>query len=274
MARQRVIKPGFNDDDDIAALSLPARLFYILLWGHLDKQGLIEDTPRSLRAKIYPRDDLPLESIEGWRDELLKAGPSGRPRLVRITWRGQKLLYCPTLPRHSRIFKDEPSPFRVPENVLRESRERCNIWVDEEGNLTDPPSPAEDPTTIHEGPTELPPNIHVGSTELPRGSHEGPTELPPNSHDSSSSSASVSASVLVSVSAPAGRADVDNSAASVDNSPSTGGIRDSPTPRPVLKYPATDPDVIKAQEALLATRVRNGLNPDGSPRGSWTEARA
>jgi hypothetical protein len=224
MARQRVLKPSFNDDDDIAALSFPARLFYAVLWGFLDKQALIEENALALRSKLYPREDFPISQVEGWLDELARPGPSGRPRLIRILWRGKKLLYCPTLIRHSRIFQDEPVYFRVPEGVLREAREKHGIYIDREGHPADPPlPPPAQPNAsgaASQGGSERPTTPGVAPTEVPRGSHVGPTEQPPNSHDSSSASAPVSVKVSVPVSAPSsvGSARVDNSGGRGDKS--------------------------------------------------------
>lgn len=125
MARKRSIKPNFNDDDDICVLSFGARLLYIGLWGHMDRHGLIEDSPRSIRSKIFPREDHPMEAIQGWLDELLRPGPSGRPRLIRLEWNGRVLLYCPTFVKHQRIYSDEPSLFGVPPDVLNRAMEEA-----------------------------------------------------------------------------------------------------------------------------------------------------
>lgn len=113
MARKRSIKPEFFDDDDISALSFGARLLYIGLWLQMDRNGLVEDSPRALRAKVFPREDHSIQDIENWRDELCKPGVSGRPRLIKLKWGGKALLLCPTFTKHQKIHHDEPARFDI-----------------------------------------------------------------------------------------------------------------------------------------------------------------
>lgn len=270
MARQRVLKPSFNDDDDIAALSFPARLFYAVLWEFLDKQALIEENALALRSKLYPREDFPVSLIEGWLSELTTPGPGGRPRIVRVTWRGKKLLYVPTLKRHSRIFVDEPEYFKVPASVLKEAREACGIYIDEDGNPVDPPAPPPaSPSGSHVGSTEQPNDSHVDPSKDPRGSPVGPTELPPNSHDSAPvpapASVPASASSSSSAPAPAGGAGVENSAHRVDNSSETSGNGNGSSGRGLTQAdplawlpPEEKAKILKLDQELKAGRDRGG----------------
>lgn len=109
MPRKRQLKPSFNDDDDIKCLTDSARLLYALLWGHMDRNGVIEDSVPSIRSKIYPREERSTEVISGHLGELLKPGPSGRPRIYRFNWTGKSYLCAPTMPRHQKIYSDEPA---------------------------------------------------------------------------------------------------------------------------------------------------------------------
>lgn len=54
MARIRTIKPDFAFDQELAALPVEARLFFLLSWCHMDRAGRTEDHPGKLRALIYP----------------------------------------------------------------------------------------------------------------------------------------------------------------------------------------------------------------------------
>jgi hypothetical protein len=209
MARKRSIKPGFNDDDDICALSFAARLLYIGLWGHMDKQSLIEDSPLSIRSKVFPREEIPTADIEKWRDELLRRGPSGRPRLVRIEHRGKVLLYCPTLKKHQRVYADEAVLFDVPEAELARVTQAA-----------------------YEDPAGKPPGPDADAAPDPRGSRAEPPADPPTSGASASSSASASVSTSASAPAPVsqgvspispGLRVVDNSGSSRDNSKAPPG---------------------------------------------------
>lgn len=134
MPRKRAIKPDFNADENIAALSPWARLLYIGLWGQMDRHGLMEDSPALMRSKVFPADDHTLAQIEGWRDELLKGGPSGPPRLIRFRWKTKRLLFCPTFARHQKVYPDEPAVFDVPREILDELRKK---WEKGEVNQDD-----------------------------------------------------------------------------------------------------------------------------------------
>lgn len=56
MARIRAIKPEFAYDEELAQLPYATRLFYILLWTQMDREGRGEDRPAMLCSKIYPYD--------------------------------------------------------------------------------------------------------------------------------------------------------------------------------------------------------------------------
>jgi hypothetical protein len=123
MPRKRSIKPSFNDDDDIKMLSDSARIFYAVLWCHMDRNGLIEESLESLRSKVFPRENRPLNEIAKYVAELAQPGPSGRPRLYRFTFNGKRLLHCATLGKHSRIWSDEPADYDISPEELKKIRE-------------------------------------------------------------------------------------------------------------------------------------------------------
>jgi len=52
MARIRSIKPEFNSDEKNLVLSDSCALFYVLLWGQCDDEGKIQNSPRSIAAKL------------------------------------------------------------------------------------------------------------------------------------------------------------------------------------------------------------------------------
>lgn len=58
MARTRIIKPGFFENEDLAECSAHARLLYIGLWCHADRRGILEDRPKWLKFNILPMDDV------------------------------------------------------------------------------------------------------------------------------------------------------------------------------------------------------------------------
>ena len=57
LARIRTIKPLFFKDEDLAALPVAVRYFFIGLWTQADREGRMEDRPRLLKLEINPWDD-------------------------------------------------------------------------------------------------------------------------------------------------------------------------------------------------------------------------
>lgn len=63
MARIRTIKPEFFDDEHLCELPFEARLCFIGLWTQADKAGRMEDRPKRLKARIFPFDDVDMDSL-------------------------------------------------------------------------------------------------------------------------------------------------------------------------------------------------------------------
>lgn len=58
MARIRTIKPEFWTDESLTECSLAARLLFIGTWNFADDNGNLEASPRQLKLKIFPADDI------------------------------------------------------------------------------------------------------------------------------------------------------------------------------------------------------------------------
>lgn len=54
MSRIRYLKPEFFLDEDVAALSFPARLLFQGLWVLADREGRLEDRPALIRVQVFP----------------------------------------------------------------------------------------------------------------------------------------------------------------------------------------------------------------------------
>jgi len=105
MARIRAIKPGFFVDEDIAELSRDARLFFIGMWTHADKVGIIEDRPKQLLAKIFPHDrELTVDDTSKYLQELEQNG-----FILRYFGEGdgRKYIYIRNWDMHQRPHKYE-----------------------------------------------------------------------------------------------------------------------------------------------------------------------
>jgi hypothetical protein len=95
--RIRQVKPSFWTDPTIAAISYPARLFYIGLWGVADDAGYIEWKPVEIGALLFPYESPSRRArhINEWTAALVEAGR------LRVMDCGCAVI--PTLPQHQRI---------------------------------------------------------------------------------------------------------------------------------------------------------------------------
>lgn len=91
------MRPEFWQDDVMATLPDPARLFYIGLWNVADDGGWMHWTPAKIGALLYPYRSVATRGrqIETWAVELARAG-----RLVVYDCGCANI---PTLPKHQRI---------------------------------------------------------------------------------------------------------------------------------------------------------------------------
>lgn len=81
MARIRDIKPEFFLDEELATLSIPARLCFVGLWTIADKLGRLEDRPARIGAQLFPYDRLDAAAL---LHELAEAGFITRYAVGRI----------------------------------------------------------------------------------------------------------------------------------------------------------------------------------------------
>lgn len=70
MARTRMVKPEFWDDEKLAKVSRDARLLFIGLWSNSDDYGVVKGHPAWLKNRIFPYDEIPLATFDGWLAEL------------------------------------------------------------------------------------------------------------------------------------------------------------------------------------------------------------
>lgn len=72
MARSRIIKPEFWDDEKLSkAASRDARLLFVGMWNYSDDYGVVKGNPSWLKNKIFPYDDdITPEMFKKWLNEL------------------------------------------------------------------------------------------------------------------------------------------------------------------------------------------------------------
>jgi len=106
MARIRTTKPEFWSSEQIMELSPLARLAFIGLWNFCDDGGVHPASAKTLKAEIFPSDDIKPDAVLGLINELIEQ------RLIKeFTADGKKYWSVTGWKKHQRI--DRPS-YRYP----------------------------------------------------------------------------------------------------------------------------------------------------------------
>lgn len=140
MARIRTIKPEFWASEQVMECSPIARLLFIGLWNFCDDGGNHVDSDRTIKAEIFPGDDISSQDVRRLLDELSSNGlialySSNGKGFIHVTgWQHQKIdrpsYKHPAFPGDAspnvRRMIDEDSP---PEGKGREGK-------GEEGDMT------------------------------------------------------------------------------------------------------------------------------------------
>lgn len=115
MARIRSIKPDFWTSEQVMECSANARLLFIGMWNFADDCGRLLLAPKTIKAQIFPGDNITSEIILGMVSELLKNG-----LLLKYEVDGKEFLQV-TGWQHQRIDKPQPSKFPAPRNGFSKS---------------------------------------------------------------------------------------------------------------------------------------------------------
>lgn len=89
MARIRYLKPDFFFDEDLSELSFEVRIGFQGLWCHADKAGRLEDSPKKLKALIFPYDKIDMIKILDTLTKkpfILKYSVNGKNYIQIINW--------------------------------------------------------------------------------------------------------------------------------------------------------------------------------------------
>jgi hypothetical protein len=177
--RERLLKPRFFSDEDLAEWGPWHRLLFQGLWALADREGRLEDRPGWIRTQVFPFDNLEAQGVSV--NDLLtdlarprKHSPEGGGFITRYEVDGRRYLQVRNFKRHQR------------------------------------PHPKERPTQIPACPpvTELPrkatdkPRNSVASREKVRTSHSGPSVPSGPSGPSGPSEPSVNGSAPADADAP------------------------------------------------------------------------
>lgn len=72
MARNRMVKPEFWEDEKLATVKRDSRLIFIALWNLSDDFGVVKGNSLWLKNRIFPYDEnLKASEFESWLNELI-----------------------------------------------------------------------------------------------------------------------------------------------------------------------------------------------------------
>lgn len=74
MARIRTIKPEFWTSDQVMSVSRDARLLFIGMWNFADDGGNQPANAKTIKAQVFPFDELTESDVHGFIDELIAVG--------------------------------------------------------------------------------------------------------------------------------------------------------------------------------------------------------
>lgn len=107
MPRTRDIRPGFFKNEDLADCDPFARLLFAGIWCWSDRNGVVEDRPRKLRAEILPYDNCDGAALV---DQLVDKGHLVRDTMYEINTGAEvKVLVGVNFSKHQRVHpREEP----------------------------------------------------------------------------------------------------------------------------------------------------------------------
>jgi hypothetical protein len=74
VARIRTVKPEFWTDEQVMELSPLARLLFIGMWNFCDDRGVHPASTKTLKAEVFPADDITADQIGGLVTEMIRQG--------------------------------------------------------------------------------------------------------------------------------------------------------------------------------------------------------
>ncbi|WP_223538764.1 DnaT-like ssDNA-binding domain-containing protein [Pseudomonas sp. BF-R-12] len=159
MARIRTIKPEFWSSEQVMESRPLARLLFIGLWNFCDDGGNHPLSPRTIKALVFPGDDITTEAVSELLGELEGSGLTrsytvdGKQYLHVSGWKHQKI--------EKKNFKYPP----VPEPVVEQSSNGSGSVVEESSTGRPPVDPVMDVDVDVEGNGEDQHHSHTAGEE-------------------------------------------------------------------------------------------------------------
>ncbi len=157
-----MIDPEFWIDSRIKKLSYQERLFVVGMINHADDEGRLLADPAFLRSKIFPYDDVSLESLQ----TMLTNITTQNPNILLYSVNGDSYLAFLKWKRYQKPEYPKPSIYPSPPNIQNESP---NDSTDIQPNQSPNDSPNQSPNDSAIG------RVGLGKDRLGRGDSPKPT---------------------------------------------------------------------------------------------------
>ena len=120
MARKRMIDPKFWSDDKIIELDDKAKLLFIGLWNFSDDVGIHRYNEKTIKAEIFPIDEITPAKVKKIVDILIESG-------LLIKWKDDEygeLLFIKGWYTYQYLKKPTPSNYSLPRNIFEGLKRR------------------------------------------------------------------------------------------------------------------------------------------------------
>jgi len=109
MARKRWVSPEMWTDPKINKVCRDVRLMFIGLITCANDYGKMRATPSIIRSKIFPEDDVPLDTIEDWLNQLAALN-----LIIRYNITGEPYIYVTAWGKHQPLQNPQKDEFPHP----------------------------------------------------------------------------------------------------------------------------------------------------------------
>lgn len=109
MGRKRQISPELWTDPKISKVGRDVRLLFIGLISNANDWGKLRGTPSTIRSKIFPDDDIQVEVLDEWLNELAALG-----LIVRWNVGGEPFVFIKNWNKHQNVAHPQKDEFPDP----------------------------------------------------------------------------------------------------------------------------------------------------------------
>ena len=131
MARNRMIKPEFWDDEKLVTISRDARLLYIGMWNFSDDYGVVKGNHEWLKNRIFPYEKLSLEEFSRWVKEI-----EDMKRILHFISSGESFFFIKNFKKYQTINHVSKTRNPEPPVTLTEDYGSTTVALPHESNIS------------------------------------------------------------------------------------------------------------------------------------------